>query len=166
MTLITKKSWRNSTHTSMSGRTWYLRAHFNKRNQLDSETAREYTTALYGQIKTCKYGDLKEQMLRDRFVVGIWDTNISQKLQMNAKLTLEDAKKIRQREAVRERSQQLQTADKSSHSMGEVSRPRPHRSWGGATSNHSRQRPRDKLDLKCTRCDKPGHKQGDRCPAK
>ena len=86
---------------------------------------------------------------------------------MNAKLTLEDAKRhIRQREAVREQSQQLQIADNSSHSMGEVSRPRPHRGRGGATSNHSWQKLRDKPDQKCTRCGKPRHKQGERYPAK
>ena len=103
----------------------FERARFNKRKQLDGETAKKYITVLYDLIKTCEYGDLKEQMLRDRLVVGIRDTSISQKLQMNAKLTLEDAKEIRQREAVREQSQQLQTADNSSHSMGEVSRPTP-----------------------------------------
>ena len=94
--------------------------------------------------------------------MGIWDTKVSQKLQMSTKLTLEDAKKEnRQREAMREQSQQLQIADNTSHSMGEVSRSRPHHSRGGATSNHSRQRPRDKPDHKCTRCGKPRHKQGD-----
>ena len=50
--------------------------------------------------------------------------------------------------------------------MGEVRRPRPHRGKGGATTNHSRQRPRDKPDHKCTRCGKPRHKLGDKCPAK
>ena len=148
----------------------FERARFNKRNQLDGETAEEYITALYGLIETCEYGALKEEMLRDRLVVGIRDTNVSQKLQMNAKLTLEEAKKeVRQREAVREQSQQLQAADSSSHSsMGEVRRPRPHRGRGGATPNHGRQgqRDRDKQDHKCTTCGKTKHKPGDKCPAK
>ena len=76
----------------MSERTWYSRepAFNNKRNQLEEESAKEYITALYSLIETYEYGNLKEQMLRDRLVVGIRDTNVSQKLQMNAKLTLKD----------------------------------------------------------------------------
>ena len=90
----------------------FERARFNKRNQLDGETAEEYITALYGLIESCEYGSLKEEMLRDRIVVGIRDSTVSQKLQMNAKLTLEEAKKeIRQREAVREQSKQLQATE-------------------------------------------------------
>ena len=95
----------------------FERARFNKRNQLDGETAEEYITVLYGLIETCDYGALKDEMLRDRLVVGIRDTAISEKLQLNATLTLEGAKKeIRQREAVREQSQQLQVAESGSHS--------------------------------------------------
>ena len=103
----------------------FERARFNKRNQLDSETADEYINVLYGLIETCDHSTLKDDMLRDRLVVGIRDTAVSEKLQLNAKLTLEGAiKEIRKREAVWEQSQQLQVVDRSSHSshsrMGEV----------------------------------------------
>lgn len=54
------------------------------RNQVDCEIAMEYITVPYNVVETCKYGDLKEQILRDR-LVGIRDTSVSQ---MNAKLTL------------------------------------------------------------------------------
>ena len=120
----------------------FERARFNKRNQLEGETAEEYVTALYGLIESCEYGTMKDELLRDRLVVGIRDSTVSQKLQMNAKLTLEEAKKeIRQREAVREQSKQLQATDGGCHnSMGEVRRPRPQRSRGGATF-HSRPKP-------------------------
>ena len=48
-------------------------------------------------------------MLRDRLVVGIRDRALSEKLQIDAELTLEKAKTaIRQREAVKEQHQQLQ----------------------------------------------------------
>ena len=59
----------------------FERACFNKRKQLDGETAEEYITALYGLIEMCEYGALKEEILRDRLVVGIRDTTVSQKLQ-------------------------------------------------------------------------------------
>ena len=146
----------------------FERARFNKRNQLDGKTAEEYITAQYGLIESCEYGALKDEiMLRDRIVVGIRDTTVSEKIQMNTKLTLEVAKKeIWQRGAVREQSQQLQVADCDNHSsVGEVKRPRPQRSKGGAT-NYNRHRLRDKPDNKCTRCGKIKHKPGDKCPAK
>ena len=51
-------------------------------------------------VENCEYSMMKDQMIRDRLVVG---NTLSQKLQMNASLTLEKAKKeIRQREAVHE----------------------------------------------------------------
>ena len=87
----------------------FERAKFNCRNQLPGETAEQYITALYSLIESCDYGNLKEEMLRDRIVVGIRDTALSERLQMDADLTLEKAKKIvRQKEAVREQHLQLQ----------------------------------------------------------
>ena len=48
-------------------------------------------------------------MLRDRLVVGIRDQELSKELQMDADLTLEAAKKkIRQKEAVHEQTQELE----------------------------------------------------------
>ena len=71
----------------------YERARFNKRNQLKGETAEEYITALYSLVKTCEYKELQDEMLRDRLVVGIRDKAMSEKLQLQAYLTLESAKK-------------------------------------------------------------------------
>ena len=57
-------------------------------------------------MKNCDYG---YDMLRDRLVIGIKDTALSEKLQMDVKLTLEDKKKtIRQKETVHEQHLQLQ----------------------------------------------------------
>ena len=76
----------------------YERARFNRRSQLQSETAEEYIVELYRLAETCNYGDLKDEMIRDRLVVGIRDVSLSQQLQIDAGLTLEKAKtKIRQR---------------------------------------------------------------------
>ena len=62
----------------------------------------EYITTLYSLIETCNYGDLKDELLRDRLIVGIRDAKLSESL---AELRLETAKKkIRQKEAVREQN--------------------------------------------------------------
>ena len=68
----------------------------------------KYITELYTQAENCNYGDLRDEMIRDRLVVGIRDTALSQQLQLDAELTLDKAKfKIRQREAVGEQQKLL-----------------------------------------------------------
>ena len=75
----------------------YERARFNRRNQQSGETAEQYIMALYELSEHCDYDEMKDEMIRDRLVVGIRDTTLSERLQMDPKLTLESAKKaIRQ----------------------------------------------------------------------
>ena len=63
---------------------------------------------LYRLAENCDYGALKEEMIRDRLVVGIRDASLSQQLQLDSELTLEKTKKkIRQREAVGEQQREL-----------------------------------------------------------
>ena len=81
---------------------------FNGRNQREGETADQYITVVYSMDETCKYGNLTEEMLRDRLVVGIKDNALSEYLQTDPELTIEKAKKaVRQGEAVKEQRQQL-----------------------------------------------------------
>jgi hypothetical protein len=69
---------------------------------------------LYELVETCEYGMLKEEMLRDRIVVGIRDHKLSERLQMDTNLTLEKAKQaVRQKEAVVEHGRQLQGSGNS-----------------------------------------------------
>ena len=70
----------------------FERARFNRRRRRKGESAEECITVLYSYVETCAYGDLKEEMLRDRLVVGIKDTALSERLQLDAHLTLEKAK--------------------------------------------------------------------------
>lgn len=62
-------------------------------------------------IECCNYGDLKEEMLCDRIVVGIWDLSLSEKLQTDPDLTLEKAKTmVRQKEGSSEGAAQRAAA--------------------------------------------------------
>ena len=51
----------------------FERSRFNQRNQSEDESVEQYITALYHLVETCEYGDLRDEMLRDRLVVGIRD---------------------------------------------------------------------------------------------
>ena len=46
---------------------------------------------LYSLAEHCQYGQLHDEMVRDRIVVGIKDSKLSEKLQMDNELTLEKA---------------------------------------------------------------------------
>ena len=66
----------------------FERAKFNRRCQLAGETADQFIASLYNLAENCNYGDLKGEMIRDRLVVGIRDMTLSEKLQLDADLTL------------------------------------------------------------------------------
>ena len=95
--------------------------------------------ALYSLAVNCEYGVLQDEMIRDRLVVGIRDTALSKKLQLDADLTLEKAKKsIHQREAVREQQNILDRtngANRASTSARLLGSSRI--SWTGRTARTS-----------------------------
>ena len=81
----------------------FERARFNRYSQLPEEPAEHFIAALYSLTDSCEYGTLRDEMIRDRIVVGIRNAALSQKLQMNAKPMLESAKvQVFQSEAVQE----------------------------------------------------------------
>ena len=101
---------------------------------------------------------MKAELIRDRLVVGIKNSTLSQQLQLESDLTLETAKKkIHQREAVQEQTRVLKGADAPS-SVNEV---RTGRKQGGAKKNKAA-KPRGR---QCTRCGKGQHPK-EKCPAK
>jgi len=69
----------------------FERAKFNNRVQKENETVSDFITDLFELSKTCKYGELRDELIRDRIVVGVLDGKLSLSLQMNAELTLESA---------------------------------------------------------------------------
>ena len=72
-------------------------------------------------MDNCNYGNLKDELLRDRLFVGIRDQELSNKLQLDPDLTLEKTKKtIRQKEAVKEQRYILQGNDTKEPFLEEV----------------------------------------------
>ena len=72
----------------------YERAKFNQRRQEVEESAEEFITSLYCLAENCAYGALKEEMIRDRIVVGVRDTKLSEKMQLETALTLAMSVKV------------------------------------------------------------------------
>ncbi len=91
----------------------FERARFNQRCQGLDESAEQFITGLYSLSENCTYGDLRDEMIRDRIVVGIRDKTLSERLQLDPDLTLEKAKKlVRQREAVHKQQAMLRDGSK------------------------------------------------------
>lgn len=66
----------------------YERYIFNNRVQQDKESIETYATQLRALSQTCDYGDLQDQLIRDRIVCGIRENSIRKKLLQEADLTL------------------------------------------------------------------------------
>ena len=120
----------------------FERARFNQRNQSEGESVEQYITALYHLVETCEYGDLRDEMLRDRLVVGICDSAMSQKLQMDPEPTLEKAMKaVRQSAAVKEQQGQLKQLKEGSKgnpiTIEEVRTGRPQTGGGASRKDKS-----------------------------
>ena len=64
-------------------------AHFNKRYQNQGESAMQFIMEVHRLAESCKFGTMKDELVRDRLVVGIHDNSLSEHLQMEPELTLD-----------------------------------------------------------------------------
>ena len=63
---------------------------------------------MHSQVAKCRYGNLRDEMLRDRIVVGTKDKSLSEKLQLDSELTLERAvTQVRNAELVKLQQKEL-----------------------------------------------------------
>ena len=69
----------------------YERAKFTSCKQKEGEPVDTFIMALHTLFEHCGYGALRNEMIRDWIVVGIRNTNLSEKLQLVPDLTLEQA---------------------------------------------------------------------------
>ena len=152
----------------------FERARFNRRSQQPDESAETFITSLYSLAENCAYGDLRDQMIRDRIVVGIRDSTLSERLQLDPELTLEKAKTlVRQREAVHEQQSILRGGAPKQESTIDFVKRKP--SWRGRVpqktpSRGNQQSPRGSQPAstngnKCMRCGKGPHPRK-LCPAR
>lgn len=79
----------------------YERVKFNLRSQRENESIEAFVTDLLKLGEHCNYGNLLEEVIRDRIVIGIRDKQLSELLQLDAELTLEKAiNQCRQKEEI------------------------------------------------------------------
>ena len=145
----------------------YERARFNRRSQQPGETTEQFIVTLYELAENCDYDRLKDQMIRDRIVVGIRDSTLSERLQLDSELTLEKAKRmVRQREAVHEQAQSLGASSTIAPLQPDRSHGKQHSNKRGTKVSHRGKQPATtNTKTKCSRCGKEPHSR-ENCPAK
>lgn len=80
----------------------FEQAKFNQGQQEAGESIDGFHKALHCLAELCGYGTLHDEMVRERFVVGLRDKRLSEQLRMDAKLMLDKAlNKARQSELVK-----------------------------------------------------------------
>ncbi|XP_072140251.1 uncharacterized protein [Dermacentor andersoni] len=88
--------------------TVYESARFNLRRQQLGETVDQFATELNRLADRCEFKEMKERLIRDRFVVGLRDQLLSEELQMDPNLTLSTAlAKARTSETVKKQQAEL-----------------------------------------------------------
>jgi hypothetical protein len=84
------------------------------RNQSQDETFDKYVTELKILASTCNYGVLHDSLIRDRFICGINDSNLRERLLRVADLDLQKCLEIcRAAELSKERIKTLETPSAS-----------------------------------------------------
>ena len=150
----------------------FERAKFNQRKQEDGESVDDFVTALYCLSENCQYGDLRDEMIRDRIVVGLRDSSLSEKLQLEADLTLEKAvATARQRESVKKQQRVIRAEDSPSN-VDFINSKQSHgkkdklvRSKPPAFKQWQKPNPVTSSEM-CTRCGKRPHFGRQQCPAR
>lgn len=78
-----------------------------QRVQQTNETVDSFITALYTLAENCSYGALHDesQLIRDCLVVGLRDTSLAERMQLDKDLTLEKAMNMARQSEVIKRQQ-------------------------------------------------------------
>ena len=149
----------------------FERAKFNSRVQQQGESVDSFITSLHCLVEHCQYGNLRNELVRDRIVVGLLDETLSMKLQLDSELTLEKATgAAQQHESVRQQQEVVRSGQTSTMVEAAVQSKIP--SGKGKTSQPKQQFPsvqnpyNYQQQLMCTRCGKAPFHPKHQCPAR
>jgi hypothetical protein len=142
------------------------RAKFNRRVQKQGEPIEEFIQDLHRLAEECNFGVLKDELLRDRIVVGVLDDTLSDELQSKAELTLASAIQFSRQAEARKESRPFIRGDSAVNFVNKTARhpqkPKQFQSKEtcGYCGNepHSRERCPARKAM-CSKCHKRGHYQ-------
>ena len=130
----------------------YERYVFNSRKQLEGDAIEQFVTDVKLKAQTCQFDTLRDSMIRDRIVLGVWSQRVRERLLREDDLDLGKAVKICQASEVTER--QIETLSQKC-SDGEANfhynRGR-HTPKHKPVPTHSKHKPKTNF-TKCSCCD-------------
>ena len=149
---------------------------------MQDETVDSFITDLFCLAEHCAYGQLRNEMIRDRLVVGLLNASLSEKMQLDVELTLDKAMALaRQSEVVHKQQpvvrgtqqQDCPTIEQEKIDALSYSNPKnankfrcadkqrpPRNNAGGGPQN------KKQTKQKCSRCGKSPNHSIQQCPAK
>ncbi|CAB4011562.1 Transposon Ty3-I Gag-Pol poly [Paramuricea clavata] len=147
------------------------RARFNRRVQRTGEPVDTFIQDLYKIAADCEYGTLKNELIRDRIIVGVVDDSLSDRLQSKPKLTLQEAVQIARQAEERKHNRDVVRGDATKSSdvyyvrNGAQTKGRYHKQNPRSQETKGPHTPPKKSGDKCNWC---GHERHDRkvCPAR
>ncbi len=154
------------------------RACFNKRSQQHGESVEAFVRHLYELAEHCDFGGKKNEYIRDRIVIGILDQDLSQRLQMEATLTLETAVQMtRHSEMVKSQVADRGATTSLDEVRGSKKRRNQKQSYHGNKSDSGQPRNRappaqsqgnhsSGSNPRCGKCGRSPHEDSSKCPAK
>ncbi|XP_034038462.1 golgin subfamily A member 3 [Thalassophryne amazonica] len=145
----------------------FERAQFNSRRQHEGESAESFITALHKLAENCGFGVLKDELIRDRVVVGIRDKRLSEQLQMDSELTLAKAiQKVRQSESVKKQQLILHSSSAEGKTLNMDNIRTSMKRGKTQTRQKKEQRPPKLSDKERGRCGRKNKHSWKDCPAR
>ena len=143
----------------------YDRAKFNMRSKKEGEPVDSCITDLDALAEFCNFGNLRDELIRDRLVVGILDKQLSEKLQLDVDLTLEKAIiQAREKETIKKQQTVLRTDSEVKVDYFKSKQRGPNK-YRGAPKDKGKKSVTVPPQKKCDRCLGNNHLRKD-CPAK
>ena len=127
---------------------------FFSRFQKEDEPSEKFITDLHQLAETCEFGQMRDEMIRDRIVVGVSDPEMSKKLQLDHNLTLAKAIEIvRMSEQIIEQQSLQRQALSTEPSVNRVRRRSCSRCGGSCGSRFNC----PARNATCHQCSRKGH---------
>ncbi|XP_072385956.1 uncharacterized protein [Diabrotica undecimpunctata] len=147
--------------------TIFERFQFNSRVQRPGEPVGNFISSLHTLAEHCSYGALKDELIRDRIVIGIADKKVSERMQLNDGLTLEKAIQIARQAELQDSQNRIMRQEQSVSAVKQDYRERSDkRHQGKSFAKQETTHEKVKEGYRCGYCGIPTCKNREKCPAK
>ncbi|XP_041472642.1 uncharacterized protein K02A2.6-like [Lytechinus variegatus] len=146
----------------------FERYQFNTRNQGERETIDQYVTALRSLAETCEFDTLRDDLIRDRIVLGTNDPDVRARLLRGENLTLQKVIDVcRSAEVTKQQLKSIESASTHTESVQAVYKKhvKPRKANSGHEKSHSKGQQKTQMIRNCKYCGGEHRREKTACPA-